>query len=122
MVLTAQAAPPLSKALLYIARLAPGTDLPLASVQSGRVTRVSRGIETICAREWSWLMCTTIAVSERAVSPVSPPARSPFSPLRESEPSTRMLKEPSVAAGGRASPRRPSMSTLLMLPLSLTYA
>ncbi len=122
MVFTAQAAPPVSYALLNITRCAAGVALPAASVQAGRLTRVSRGMETTWAREWSWLTCTTIAVSERAVSPVSPPARVPLLPARESEPRTRRLNEPSVAAGGLEVPRLALMSTLLMFPLNFQYA
>ncbi|CAM5698360.1 hypothetical protein STENM327S_04374 [Streptomyces tendae] len=72
---------------------------------------------------------TTIAVSERA-PPLSPPPSSWFSsPLRESEPRTRMFSAP-VGTGdadgeaegtvtgraGRSSPSAPLMSTLVMLP------
>lgn len=52
-VLTAQAGPPTSYAVLNIARCCPGTVSPLVSlVQSGRVTRVSRGMETTLAVRW----------------------------------------------------------------------
>lgn len=99
-----------------------GMAAPFGAVQAGRFTRVSRGMETTVAAEWSWLTCTTMAVSERAVPSVAPPASAPLAPLRESEPSTSTLKEPLLGAEGRAVPSWESMSTLPMFEFHCQYA
>lgn len=94
------------------------TVLPVVSlVQSGRVIRVSRGMETTEAVLWPLLRWTTIAVSERAVPSSAPYAE--FAPERESEPSTRMSSEPLSTLTGRFLPSAALMSTALRLPLSL---
>lgn len=95
------------------------------------MTRVSRGMLTTVARVRPASRCTTIAVSERAPELSPPPSSLSALPLRESEPSTRMLSEPAgsgaaaavgalgegaiIACAGRSSPSALSMSTPLML-------
>lgn len=104
--------------MLNIARCSPATGFPSVSlVQSGRVMRVSRGMETTEAVLWPLLMCSTIAVSERAVPSSAPYAE--FAPDRESEPSTKMSSEPLSMLSGRSLPSAALMSTALRLPLSL---
>lgn len=116
-VLTAQAGPPTSYAVLNIWRLPPGSALPSVVVQDGRVTRVSRGMETTLALLWPSYTWMIIAVSERA-----PPSSLPYSllaPARESEPRTRMSMDPLSTSCGRSVPSWALMSTPLMLPFSL---
>ncbi len=97
-----------------------GTVLPFSDpspLQLGRCTTVSRGMETTLALSCFSLMCSTIAVSERA-----PPSFLPyfaFAPARLSEPSTSMSMEPSGVSSGRSAPRAALMSTPDMLPSSL---
>src|SRR3982074_3355625 len=81
---------------LYAAAVVP----PLEVGHDGRYTRVSRGMLTMVARVCALLMCTTIAVSERAPVLWPPPSFWFALPLRESEPSTRMFIAP-VATGAR---------------------
>ncbi|MDH6618834.1 hypothetical protein M2163_005942 [Streptomyces sp. SAI-135] len=107
---------------------------PLSSGQDGRVTRVSRGMLTTVAAVRPASMCTTIAVSDRAPVLLPPPSAWFSSPLRESEPRTRMLTASvgsgaaaeadgeGVALAGRSSPSALLMSTLLMLLLRCQYA
>src|SRR3954470_19780819 len=135
-VLTAHTAPPTEYALLNIALYAGAVDPPDVSGQEGRVRRVSRGMLTIVARSRPASRCTTIAVSERAPELLPPPSALFCLPLRESEPRTRMFREPveSGAAaeasadglgagfGGRSSARALAMSTLLMLLSRCQYA
>ncbi|CAM5667524.1 hypothetical protein SHIRM173S_01099 [Streptomyces hirsutus] len=137
-VFTAHTGPPTSYALLNIAWDAGRVDPPSGSGQAGRSTRVSRGMLTTVAAVRPASRWTTMAVSERA-PPLSPPPSARFSPpLRESEPSTRMLKDPvgrgeaeadaeaprseAVPLAGRSSPRALSMSTLVILAPSCQYA
>ncbi|CAM5487035.1 hypothetical protein SALBM311S_11376 [Streptomyces alboniger] len=103
----------------------------------GRVTSVSRGMLTTVACVRPASRCTTIAVSDRAPS-LSPPPSAWFSlPLRESDPRTRMFRDPVgsgeaatepdrdgavIALAGRSSPSALLMSTLLMLLLRCQYA
>jgi len=88
-------------------------------------TRVSRGIETTSTRVRSAEMWTSMVVSERIplVVPVAPAPSTSFSPSRESDPMTRMLRARpllmSVGAGvpdgvGRPATRRSSMSRVSM--------
>ncbi len=51
-VLTAQAGPPTSYAVLNMARRSPAAVPPWPSVHAGRSTRVSRGMETTLAFLW----------------------------------------------------------------------
>src|SRR5882762_8625277 len=131
-VLTAQTGPPTEYAVLNIALYATDVEPPDDSGQDGRVTRVSRGMLTIVAFLRPASMCTTIAVSERAPELLPPPSALFSLPLRESEPRTRMFREPVgrgeaeaeaseagvvTAFAGRLSPSALLMSTLLMLLL-----
>src|ERR1051325_1906057 len=132
-VLTAQTGPPTEYALLNIALYAAAVEPPDFSGHDGRVTSVSRGMLTTVAFFRPASMCTTIAVSERAPELLPPPSALFSLPLRESEPSTRMFREP-VGSGdadgegvvipfaGRSSPSAGLMSTLLMLLLRCQYA
>lgn len=102
---------------MNITRFADGTVEPSASVHSGRVTRVSRGMETATALERPSGMCTTIAVSDRAPLTSPPPPSSLFSaPARESEPSTSRFWPLVGSLSGRSSPSALSMSTPWMFP------
>lgn len=120
-VFTAQAAPPVEYAELNMTPEAASCVTPLVSVQEGRSTRVSRGMETTLAFLWPWYTCTIIAVSERALPSSVPPPSFLFVPERVSEPRTRMFSEPLSTFVGRSVPRAWLMSTLLRLLLSLKY-
>lgn len=122
-VLTTQAGPTWEYTELNILRSAEGTSVPSALVHSGRVTRVSRGMDTATALLRPSGMCTTIAVSERAPLTLPPPPSSLFSaPARESEPRTRRFCPLVGSFSGRSSPRALSMSTPLMFPSSRLYS
>lgn len=113
---------------------ATAVDPPEDSGQDGRVTSVSRGMLTTVAVVRPASRCTTIAVSDRAPELSPPPSAWFSSPLRESEPRTRMFRAlvgsgaadavtvPDgvgvvTAFAGRSSPSALLMSTLLMLLL-----
>lgn len=131
-VLTAHTGPPTEYAVLNIALYATDVEPPDDSGHDGRVTRVSRGMLTIVAFLRPASTWTTIAVSERAPVLLPPPSALFSLPLRESEPRTRMFREPVgtgvadadaaadgvvTAFAGRSVPSALSMSTLLMLLL-----
>src|SRR4051794_15218801 len=93
-VLTAHTAPPTEYALLNISPYRTPVEPPEVSGHEGRVTRVSRGMLTTVALVRPASRWTTIAVSDRAPSLLPPPSFWFSLPLRESEPRTRMFREP----------------------------
>ncbi len=122
-VLTTQAGPIWEYTELNITRFAESTVEPSALVHSGRVTRVSRGMEMAKALLRPSGMWTTIAVSERAPLTAPPPPSSLFSaPARESEPRTSRFCPLVGSFSGRSSPSALSMSTPLMFPSRRLYS
>lgn len=104
---------------MNITRFAESMAEPSEVTHSGRVTRVSRGMDTATALLRPSGMCTTIAVSERApLTPPPPPSALFSAPARESEPRTSRFCPLVGSFSGRSSPSALSMSTPLMFPSS----